>query len=61
MPMATLLSFTNPDPLKLAIFGGLILLGGGYMYRLIHLIIYYSNGDGIHLFEIFYLILKNIG
>lgn len=60
-PMASLLSFKNPDGLKLSVYGGLILLGAAYLYRLIHFILYNLDGYGIHVFEIFYLVLKNVG
>lgn len=48
--MAKLISFKNPDALKLSIFGGLLLLGVAYVYRLIHLFFYSTNGIGIHVF-----------
>jgi hypothetical protein len=49
-PIASLLSFNNPDGLKLTIFGGLGLIGGAYIYRLIHLILYNLDGSGIYIF-----------
>lgn len=50
MSMITLVNLNNPNLLKLMIFGGLIALGTGYFYRLIHLIIYSLDGSGIHIF-----------
>jgi hypothetical protein len=61
LPMGALLSLQNPNNLKLAIFGGLIVLGAGYLYRLIGLVLYNLDGTGIHIFEVFYFILKNSG
>lgn len=60
-PMATLLSFKNPNGSKLTIFAGLILLGAAYLYRLIHLVLYSIDGSGIYVFELFYIVLKNVG
>jgi hypothetical protein len=50
MPMGSLLSFKKPDGLKLSIFGGLLILGMAYFYRLIHLILIAYDGLGIHFF-----------
>lgn len=50
MAMISLVNLNNPNNLKLMIFGGLIMLGTGYFYRLIHLIIYSLDGSGIHVF-----------
>lgn len=60
MPMANLLSLKNPDTVKIMVYGGLVILGAAYLYRLIHLFLYWTDGTGIHLFETFYLILKNV-
>ena len=59
--IGSLLSIHNPETFKLAIFGGLVFLGAAYLYRLIHLVLYNSDGLGIHLFEVFYIVLKNAG
>jgi len=59
--MASLLSEFRPNPIKLVAFGGLILMGVAYLYELIHLLIYYSDGSGVALFHIFYIILRGIG
>jgi hypothetical protein len=50
IPMANLLSFNNPDGLKIFIFGGLVSLGAAYLYKLIHLVLYNIDGSGIHAF-----------
>jgi hypothetical protein len=60
MPMANLLSLKNPDTVKIIVYGGLVVLGTAYLYRLIHLFLYWTDGVGVHLFETFYLILKNV-
>lgn len=59
--MGQLISFKKPDALKLSIFGGLLVLGMAYLYRLIHLILYSSDGIGIPFFQILYIVLKFIG
>jgi hypothetical protein len=56
-----LIDFKNLDLIKVLIFSGLIFLGGAYMYKLTHLLFCYYYGDGIHLFEVFYLIFKGLG
>lgn len=58
--MANLLSLKNPDTVKIIVYGGLVVLGAAYLYRLIHLLLYWTDGTGVHLFETFYLILKNV-
>ena len=61
VPVVKLLSMKNPHAVKILVYGGLVVLGAAYLYRLIHLLIYWSDGAGVHFFEIFYLVLKNIG
>lgn len=61
VPVINLLSLKNPNAVKVLVYGGLVVLGAAYLYRLIHLLIYWSDGSGVHLFEVFYLVLKNIG
>ena len=61
MPMGSLLTFRKPDGIKLSIFGGLLILGMAYLYRLIHLILVAYDGLGIYFFEILYIVLKNVG
>ncbi len=60
-PLMDLLSLRQPSGSKLAVFGGLILLGTAYLYRLIHLALYKLDGSGIYVFELFYIVLKNAG
>ena len=60
IPIAKLLSVRNTHTMKVIVYGGLALLGIAYLYRFIHLCVYYSDGSGIHLFDIFYLVLKNV-
>ncbi len=50
VPMANLLSLNNPNTVKMIVYGGLLFIGMAYLYRLIHLILYWSDGQGIHLF-----------
>lgn len=45
-----LLTMKRPDGLKIAIFGGLIMLGAAYLYRLIHIILFSFDGLGVHFF-----------
>jgi hypothetical protein len=56
--MALLISEFYPNLIKLMTFGGLVLMGVAYMYEVIHLYIYYSDGSGVPLFHIFYLLLR---
>lgn len=46
------------DQTRMAVFGGLVILGFAYFYRLLHLAIYYTNGNGIYFFEVLYILLK---
>ena len=50
MPIGSLLSVNNPSLVKMTIFGGLIVLGAAYLYRLIHLMLYNIDGNGIYAF-----------
>jgi hypothetical protein len=50
IPIGSLLSLQNPNVLRLAIFGGLTVLGAAYLYRIIHLVIYNLDGNGIYVF-----------
>lgn len=61
MPIASMLSFRNPDSVKVIVYGGMVILGMAYLYRLIHLGMFWHDGSGVHLFEGFYYVLKNIG
>ncbi len=61
IPIGSLLSLQNPNMLRLIIFGGLIVLGAAYLYRIIHLVIYNLDGNGIYVFELIYIVLKNLG
>ena len=61
VPMANILSLSNPNTVKIIVYGGLIFLGTSYLYRMIHLLIFWNDGSGVHLFEVLYLVLKNIG
>lgn len=58
--MASILSLSNPNTVKIIVYGGLILLGTSYLYTMIHLLLL-ECGSGVHLFEVLYLVLKNIG
>ena len=49
-PIANLLSLSNPNAVRLIVYGGLLFIGTAYLYRLIHLILYWSDGAGIHIF-----------
>ena len=40
----------SQDHTKITVFSGLIILGFAYFYRLLHLAIYYTNGEGIYFF-----------
>lgn len=40
----------NPDGLKLSIYIGFFLLGAGYIYKLIHLVLIFYDGYGIPAF-----------
>jgi hypothetical protein len=51
--------FTSKDQTQITVFTGLIILGVAYFYRLIHFGIYYSNGKGLHFFEVLYIALKS--
>jgi hypothetical protein len=46
------------DKTKITVFTGLVVLGFSYFYRLLHLFIYYANGEGIYFFEALYIVLK---
>ena len=48
----------SQDQTKITVFSGLIILGFAYFYRLLHLAIYYTNGEGIYFFEVLYILLK---
>ena len=61
IPMGTIFSLKNPNAVKIIVYGGLMFLGAAYLYRSIHLVIFWNNGDGVHLFEVFYVVLKNVG
>jgi hypothetical protein len=61
MPIANILSLKNPDVVKIMGYGGMVVLGTAYLYRLIHLAFYWQDGMGVYLFEGFYLAFKNIG
>ena len=61
VPIIKIISLNNPHAVKIIVYGGMIVLGTAYLYRLIHLVIYWSDGAGVHLFEVFYLVLKNVG
>ena len=37
------------------------MLGAAYLYRLIHLVLVWSDGKGIIIFQAFYFVLKNVG
>lgn len=49
-PIGSILILNNADSLKLSIFIGFLLLGAGYLYKLIHLIIIFYDGYGIPAF-----------
>jgi hypothetical protein len=40
----------SSDKTKITVFVGLSVLGFAYFYRLLHLSIYYANGEGIYFF-----------
>jgi hypothetical protein len=61
VPISNILSFNNPNSVKVIVYGGMVILGTAYMYRLIHLMLYWSDGSGIHIFEVLYLVLKHLG
>ncbi len=61
MPMANILSLKNPNSVKIMVYGGMVILGTAYLYRVMHLLLFWTDGSGVHLFEVFYLVLKNIG
>jgi hypothetical protein len=50
IPIAELLSLSNPNAIKIIVYGGLVLLGTAYLYRLIHLAIFWTDGSGVHIF-----------
>lgn len=50
VPIANLLSLSNPNTVKLIVYGGLLFIGTAYLYRLIHLILYWTDGSGVHIF-----------
>lgn len=50
VPIANLLSLDNPNSVKLIVYGGLLLIGTAYLYRLIHLLLFWSDGTGVHIF-----------
>jgi len=50
VPLVRLLSLTNPSSVKVLVYGGLVVLGAAYLYRLIHLLIYWGDGSGVHIF-----------
>ena len=60
IPFVNMLSLKNPNAVKVIVYGGLVVLGTAYLYRLIHLFLYWHDGAGIHIFEILYYALKNI-
>lgn len=57
IPLGKVIMGSN-DKTKITAFVGLIVLGFSYFYRLLHLGIYHSNGEGIYFFEAIYIILK---
>jgi hypothetical protein len=59
--MASLLGEFRPNSIKMIAFAGMVLMGVGYLYELINLFIYYSDGAGVGLFHVFYIFLKGIG
>ena len=50
MPIVQILSLKNPSSVKIMVYGGLVVLGTAYLYRLIHLLIFWGDGAGVHLF-----------
>lgn len=50
VPIANLLSLNNPNTVRLIVYGGLLFIGTAYLYRLIHLLLYWSDGAGVHIF-----------
>ncbi len=50
VPIGSSIFNDSNDKTKIIVFTGLIVLGISYFYRLIHLILYSSNGKGIYFF-----------
>lgn len=50
----------SKDNTKIIAFTSVIVIGIAYVYRLIHLSLYYSNGEGMYIFDILYRIIKTI-
>ena len=50
IPIVNILSVKNPHAVKLIVYGGMVVLGTAYLYRLIHLVIFWGDGSGIHVF-----------
>ena len=50
VPIVNILSLKNPHAVKVIVYGGLVVLGTAYLYRLIHLFLYWYDGAGIHIF-----------
>lgn len=50
VPIVGILSLKNPNSVKVVVYGGLLVLGVAYLYRLIHLLIYWGDGGGVHIF-----------
>ena len=48
----------SQDQTRITVFSGLIILGFAYFYRLLHLGIYYADGEGVYFFYILYILLK---
>lgn len=42
--------FKSNDKTKITIFSSIIVLGFSYFYRMLHLAIYYVNGEGLFIF-----------
>ena len=60
VPIIKTFSRRKPDITRILVYTAVIILGLSYFYRILHLIIYYNDGSGLVILDIFYIIIKNI-
>ena len=59
MPIFRTFAQKRPDTTRIVVYSAVMILGVAYFYRVLHLIVYYSDGKGLVILDIFYIVLKN--
>ena len=60
IPIVKTFAHKRPDTTRMIVYAAVIVLGIAYFYRVLHLIVYYTDGKGLVALEIFYIVLKNV-